>query len=57
MKIKNKTKVDFIAEQLLELHEYERKQLALILISSTLNEISQKEAHEIAERLNQEEIK
>ena len=45
-------KLKEIVKNLMLLQEYERKQIALILFGSTLNDISRKEAETIYKSLN-----
>tara|TARA_X000001036_G_C20532197_1_gene746710 strand:+ start:240 stop:437 length:198 start_codon:yes stop_codon:yes gene_type:complete len=55
MNISNNTELSEIARELLNLSEYKRKQLALILIGSTLTDISRKEAETITNAASKEE--
>ena len=49
MNIENSLELSEMARELLNLPEYKRKQLALILIGSTLTDISKKEAETVTE--------
>ena len=49
MNIKNSLELSEIVKELLNLPEYKRKQLALILIGSTLTDLSKKEAETVTE--------